>query len=185
MNALLLLVIHRLNFPALFLAILKDLLNTTSNAIKMMDVGYVPDASLFVPRGSFIVCDQAYSLRSYQISPFSSLEANNERIEFFNDRLRKARRIIERVFGMIKKRWRLLDRPCQNSVSTKTGYTWAAIILHNIILRSESDMGELPEAEELQQQDEPELTLELDDALSRGQLRRTELVEELWAEFHT
>ena len=44
-------------------------------------------------------------------------------------------------------------------------------------------MNDVPD-DEIPAQDDNEPHLELDDALTRGQARRNQLVEELWAEFH-
>lgn len=137
--------------------------------------------NLFIPATDYIVCDQAYALRTYQICPFNINDCNSPpRIEF-NLRLRSARRVIERVFGILKKRWRILTRACETGVDRKTRLVWALIIVHNMIVRSKEEP--LPDDINGEAEQDNVPVVHLDDHNIRGQQRRDQLVQQVWQEF--
>ena len=146
------------------------------------DRGLAAPPRLFIPESDFIACDQAYALRSYQICPFSFIETTTRQRELFNFRIRKARRIVERVFGILKKRWRILIRPCETGVARKTQLVWTLLILHNMILRRQDENLDEEEEEEANIHEEDDI-LHVDDDAERGHLRREQLVQQLWLEF--
>ena len=53
----------------------------------------------------------------------------------YNDRVRKARRVIERVFGIMKKKFRILDMQCEELPGKKMKLSWCCVILHNMMTR--------------------------------------------------
>ena len=57
--------------------------------------------------GTFIVSDQAYCSRVYQVQPFNKIECNTPERELYNRKVSLARRVVERLFGMLKKRWKV------------------------------------------------------------------------------
>ena len=57
--------------------------------------------------GTFIVSDQAYCTRAYQVQPFSRVGTLTSKQMLFNRRVSLARRIVERLFGQLKKRWKV------------------------------------------------------------------------------
>lgn len=94
----------------------------------------------WVPPGYFISADMAYKLRPFQLRPFkepeidtSSKEAESACIAY-NLYLRRVRRVVERVFGVLKKRFICLIAPKEDNLEHRIQDTWAACILHNILL---------------------------------------------------
>lgn len=91
---------------------------------------------LFIPSNGFIVCDQAYKIRSYQLQPFPDEEVGDSTgMQKYNDVVRKARRVVERVFGILKKQWKILTRACEQKTFKKTQMIWALLILYNMMTR--------------------------------------------------
>ncbi len=71
--------------------------------------GLEPPEGFWLTEGSFIVSDQAYCNRSYQVQPFEKLEATTPERDYFNRRISLARRVVERLFGMLKMRFQVLS----------------------------------------------------------------------------
>jgi hypothetical protein len=69
--------------------------------------GQAAPADFWLGDGSFIVSDQAYCSRQYQLQPFSRVETKTQQQELFNRKISLARRVVERLFGMLKKRWQV------------------------------------------------------------------------------
>ena len=140
--------------------------------------------SLFIPPKSYIVCDQAYALRTYQISGFNIPDTTCPERDYFNKKISCARRIVERVFGIIKKRYKILTRACEQSVSTKTLQVWAVLILHNMMIRLQGYDEAFAEDESFDLAEEPDCeppnVFDDTDPLERGYARRDELVQEFW-----
>jgi len=140
--------------------------------------------SLFIPPRSYLVCDQAYCLRTYQISGYSVPDTTCAERDYFNKKISCARRIVERVFGILKKRFKILCRACEQSPATKTMQVWAIIILHNLMLRMNGYDEAFAEDSSLDLEDEPDCeppdVFDDTDPLDRGYLRRDELVAEFW-----
>ncbi len=63
-------------------------------------------SSCWIPPDGFIVCDQAYCIREYQVQPFSDLLELTPRQRRFKTIQRMARRVVKRVFGIVKKQFR-------------------------------------------------------------------------------
>ena len=149
---------------------------------------------LWIPVKGFLVCDQAYRHRVYQMQPFAECDVLSEDIQLYNTVQRKARRIVECVFGVIKKQFKILNHACEQSPNRKTSMVWAILILHNIMLRERcpwldddglpidlasyippdnSWMDDLRDLEDVE--------IDEDDALQRGYQRRRDIVAELWS----
>ena len=55
--------------------------------------------------------------------------------EFFNMKHSSARNVIERCFGILKKRWTILRSPSFYPIKTQTKIIMACCLLHNFIRR--------------------------------------------------
>jgi hypothetical protein len=73
--------------------------------------------SCWIPPDGFIVCDQAYCSRSYQLQPFSDAQALSQAQLRYNLIVRKARRVVERVFGIMKLQFQYLTKPTSCSAA--------------------------------------------------------------------
>ena len=85
----------------------------------------------------WLLGDSGYALKSWLLTPFPNPEGGPQRC--FNVSLKKTRTLIERTFGILKSRWRILDHSGDYLCYTpkKVAYiTVACCILHNICGRN-------------------------------------------------
>lgn len=64
---------------------------------------------------SMLVGDSAYPLKKWLIKPFSNRGRLSPQKRRFNEKLRAMRSVIERAFGLLKGRWRLLLKMIEQS----------------------------------------------------------------------
>jgi hypothetical protein len=85
-----------------------------------------------VPLPYFLIGDDAFSLKTWMMKPFSRM--NMERPErIFNYRLSRARRVVENAFRILANRFRcMLGTMCQDLQNTVT-IMMACICLHNLM----------------------------------------------------
>ncbi|XP_072146575.1 protein ALP1-like [Setaria viridis] len=103
---------------------------------------------LTVPQGKFYLVDAGYAARPgflppnrgtrYHLREFGSNRPQNQR-ELFNLRHSSLRVIVERAFGAIKNRFRILDNKPFHPYKTQVKLVLACCILHNWILRHGQD----------------------------------------------
>ncbi|CAH9086232.1 unnamed protein product [Cuscuta europaea] len=95
------------------------------------------------PQGRYYLVDKGYpdrkgylvpypKIRYYQSQFENELHTNAE--EAFNRAHSSLRSCIERSFGVLKKRWRLLKRMSKFSINTQIDVIVAAFALHNYIV---------------------------------------------------
>ena len=89
----------------------------------------------------YLVGDSAYPQAPWLIKPFPEGTRVNEEITF-NKELSTARVVVERAFGILKNRWRILIKRLDSSLQFAIKTTIACIVLHNIC-RSEEHTSEL------------------------------------------
>ena len=149
----------------------------------------------WIPFNGYGVCDGAYANRTYQLSPFEEGASAHLSVaqENYNRIVRRARRVVERVFGIIKKQFKLLTFPCEQSISRKTVMVWSILTVYNIMHRFKQafvdedsgavDMGEDNNDESTRDsvQDMDDVDVDQGTALMRGYERRDALVLELYA----
>ena len=86
---------------------------------------------MYVP--AHIIGDPAYPLRSWLMKAYP--EANITEIQSqFNKRLSSTRMSIERAFGRLKGRWRILLKRCDVKINHMNDIICACIILHNLCI---------------------------------------------------
>jgi hypothetical protein len=93
----------------------------------------------WVPGGTYIIADAAYPLRTYLMKAFPDYYMLTNRERHFNKTLSSMRMVIERAFGHLKERWRILLKEiyCTN-IEQIIKIIHACCILHNICI----DMGD-------------------------------------------
>ena len=79
-----------------------------------------------------IVGDSAYPLLKWLIKPYADRERLSPEERKFNIKLSAMRSVVERAFGMLKLRWRLVYKKVEQKTLKKT--VIAACILHNICI---------------------------------------------------
>ncbi|XP_073137431.1 uncharacterized protein [Henckelia pumila] len=99
---------------------------------------------LKVPRGCYYLCDNGYANVEGFLTPYrrvryhihawanSSIGPQNYK-ECFNAKHCRARNVIERAFGLLKKRWVVLRSPTFYPLKIQNRMIMACILLHNFI----------------------------------------------------
>ena len=88
--------------------------------------------------GPYLVGDSAYPLAPWLIKPFP--EGTNDPDEkTFNKELSRARVVVERAFGILKGRWRVLQKRLDSSLNFAIKTTIACIVLHNFCIEANDD----------------------------------------------
>jgi DDE superfamily endonuclease len=91
-------------------------------------------SGLYPPQGTFILGDKGYACIMHPITliPPYKEPLNEDKIDF-NFHLSRGRCIVERVFGIMKNRWRLIfTKALEVSLSTGVKVLGACAVLHNI-----------------------------------------------------
>ncbi|XP_073302307.1 uncharacterized protein [Primulina huaijiensis] len=107
------------------------------------------DDSLRVPRGCYYLCDNGYANVEGFLTPYRRVRYHRDAWgnracgpqdykELFNWRHSQARNVIERAFGLLKKRWAILRSPSFYPIKVQNHIILACILLHNFI-RSQMD----------------------------------------------
>jgi hypothetical protein len=81
-----------------------------------------------------LIGDEAFALKPYLLKPFPRRQShNNIRLDNYNYRLCRARRVVENAFGILTKKWRIYNRPIEVKEETTIKMIMATCILHNFI----------------------------------------------------
>ncbi|GES83228.1 putative nuclease HARBI1 [Rhizophagus clarus] len=94
----------------------------------------------WVPGGTYIIADAAYPLRTYLIKAFPDYYMLDHREKHFNKVLSSMRMVVERAFGHLKERWRILLKELYcTDIERINKIIFACCILHNFCI----DMNDL------------------------------------------
>ncbi|XXG66422.1 hypothetical protein AAC387_Pa05g3906 [Persea americana] len=122
---------------------------TASDSIIMRNA-LVRQDKLIIPQGKFFLVDAGFMLKSglitpyrgvrYHLKEYSSHEPQNEK-ELFNLRHASLRNVIERAFGVLKKRFPIVASGNESyfSVDTTSEIILACCILHNFLMDVDPD----------------------------------------------
>jgi hypothetical protein len=94
----------------------------------------------WVPGGTYIIADAAYPLKTYLIKAFPNYYMLTHRERHFNKVISSMRMVVERAFGHLKERWRILLKEVYcTDLERIIKIIHACCILHNICI----DMNDL------------------------------------------
>ncbi|XP_073119787.1 uncharacterized protein [Henckelia pumila] len=117
------------------------------------------DDSFMVPRGyCYYLCDNGYANTEGFLTPYRQVRYHRDAWgsrasrpenykELFNWRHSRARNVIERAFGLLKKRWAILRSPSFYPIAVQNMIILGCILLHNFI-RSQMDDDPVEEVEQ-------------------------------------
>ncbi|XP_072248004.1 uncharacterized protein [Leuresthes tenuis] len=94
-----------------------------------------------------MVGDAAFPLKPYLMRPYPSLNLTRQK-RIFNNRLSRARMVVEDAFGILSSRWRVLHRRINLHPQNVDTLVLAACILHNFLLSPRETVRLLEEAEQ-------------------------------------
>ncbi|KAJ4443451.1 hypothetical protein ANN_05120 [Periplaneta americana] len=87
-----------------------------------------------VPAPRVIIDDEAFALKSNLMRPFLYRRAKDDKCkENYNNRLCRARRVVENAFGILAQKWRTYYRPMEVNVETAELIVRTTCILHNFL----------------------------------------------------
>ena len=97
-----------------------------------------------VPEGRYYVADAGYNNCEYMLVPYRGVRYHLREItavgrqpenkqELFNMRHSSLRNVVERVFGVFKRRWRIFDRPHEFDIKTQVKLVYTLTAVHNHI----------------------------------------------------
>ncbi|KAL8534540.1 hypothetical protein ACS0TY_010523 [Phlomoides rotata] len=111
-----------------------------------------------VPHGNYYLCDNGYANRDGFLTPYKMVRYHlhewgngpstpQNYKEYFNMNHAKARNVIERTFGLLKKRWAIMRSPSFYPIKIQNRIILACALLHNFI---RNEMPNDPLDEDLQ-----------------------------------
>ena len=84
--------------------------------------------------GPLLAGNSAYPLTSWLIKPFPDRGRLTPEQRKFNKKFSALRCVVERAFGMLKSRWRIVMKKIEQKTSTLTKTVVASCVLHNICI---------------------------------------------------
>jgi hypothetical protein len=92
--------------------------------------------------GKYFLADAGYANKDMLLSPYRGVRYHlreisqvrsspKDKFELFNYRHSSLRNVVERTFGVFKRRWRIFDRPHKFSITTQVKLVYALVAVHN------------------------------------------------------
>ncbi|ETW06518.1 hypothetical protein H310_02749 [Aphanomyces invadans] len=112
----------------------------------------------FIPEGKMYLGDAGYGLRTNLLTPYRGVryhlrewaqgnQSPQNSKELYNLRHAQQRNCVERIFGVLKKRFKILEHSSEYPFKTQVNLVYALCALHNIIMELESDPHFLQKAD--------------------------------------
>ena len=89
------------------------------------------------PLPYYMVGDKIFPLKNWFMGPYLGKEIREEE-PVYNCKHLRARRTIEKTFGIMTRRWRILNNPISASVENIEKYVMAIMVLHNYLRSTEN-----------------------------------------------
>lgn len=121
-----------------------------------------------------ILGDSAYPCLSWLIPPFRDLGNLSDAQKLFNKKHSATRVVVEHAFGLLKNKFRRLNKFENFTIDFVVNCVIAACVLHNICI----DKNDVIEIEEIDPA--PEVTIEENIIIEENTIRRQELLQELF-----
>ncbi|XP_050066391.1 uncharacterized protein LOC126555518 [Aphis gossypii] len=81
-----------------------------------------------------LIGDEAFALKTYLMKPFPRRQSrSNTRLDTYNYRLCRARRVVENAFGILSKKWRVYKGSIELKEQTTIKVILLTCILHNYL----------------------------------------------------
>ncbi|KAJ8939901.1 hypothetical protein NQ318_023242 [Aromia moschata] len=96
----------------------------------------LPGTNIKVPH--VLLGDEAYPLKTYLMRPFPVSKLGPTEI-IFNERLSRARQVVECAFGIMSSKWRLLQKSIEVHPKSADKLIQCICLLHNIIIDREGE----------------------------------------------
>ncbi|XP_055390197.1 putative nuclease HARBI1 [Condylostylus longicornis] len=97
----------------------------------------ITNGSIVVPLDNHLIGDGAYALQTYMMVPFKENGFLTECESKYNTALSSTRVFVEQAFGILKKKWRMLNHLELQNIKVSKTIIMASIVLHNIIIDNE------------------------------------------------
>ncbi|KAL4337662.1 hypothetical protein AHAS_Ahas12G0132600 [Arachis hypogaea] len=170
----------------------------TASDSKVLKSALSRDDRLKIPRGKFYFGDAGFMLKHALITPyrgvryhlkeFAGREPENA-YELFNLRHSSLRNVIERSFGVLKKRFAIIAGGTEPyyDVEVMVDIVLACIILHNFLMGVDPDQHLISQVDRELQNNNPEATNEereeVNEDYRRGAALRDNMAAQIWADY--
>ncbi|QHO27407.1 Putative nuclease [Arachis hypogaea] len=170
----------------------------TASDSKVLKSALSRDDRLKIPRGKFYLGDDGFMLKHALITPyrgvryhlkeFAGREPENA-YELFNLRHSSLRNVIERSFGVLKKRFAIIAGGTEPyyDVEVMVDIVLACIILHNFLMGVDPDQHLISQVDRELQNNNPEATNEereeVNEDYRRGAALRDNMAAQMWADY--
>jgi hypothetical protein len=152
------------------------------------------------PQGKYFVADAGYYSTDFLLIPYQKTRYHlreyakaklrpETKEELFNLRHAQLRNAIERIFGVVKRKFKILQRPPEFSIRQQVQLVLALTALHNFVISrqasSDVDYHDLDEFDEAEWSPPapPDVETRYGEAKVAMQRLRDEIAEQMWADY--
>ncbi|KAH5707858.1 hypothetical protein HBI81_243770 [Parastagonospora nodorum] len=150
------------------------------------------------PPGRYFLADAGYANKDFLLSPYRGVRYHlreisqaarvpEDKYELFNYRHSSLRNVVERTFGVFKRRWRIFDRSHELSVPVQVKLVYILVAIHNFInnfYSVEDDYGRFePHRAEETEAFKQEFEEEFEASDSKMESVREEIANLLWRSY--
>ena len=90
-----------------------------------------------LPEEYFLIGDNAFTLSSKMLVPFSGAQRTQQHKDVYNYYLSQLRIRIEMAFGRMTTKWRIFRRPLDVSLAKASDIIMASMMLHNFVIEND------------------------------------------------